>query len=97
MDYERLDRALNDRFGGTAPEREVLCREVRDLVDSGIAADDRGHELTVDEILTHLADAPDGTDLVEKWNWWMGALDIAYGGYERFTIRFVSEENDVYR
>lgn len=97
MDYERLDQALADRFGGTAQEREVLCREVRDLVDAAIAADDRGHELTVEEILTHLADAPDGTDLVEKWNWWMGALDIAYGGYERFTIRFVSEENDVYR
>jgi len=41
-------------------------------------------------VIDHLGDAPDGSSLVERWNWWLGALDAAYGDYyDYFTVRFV--------
>ncbi|MGM0605696.1 MAG: hypothetical protein ACQETB_08505 [Halobacteriota archaeon] len=94
MDIERLERELADRFDCNDLELRVVRRQCRDLVDSGTAARDRGHELTVEEVCNHLADAPAGTDLVGRWNWWMGALDVAYGGYEQFTVRHVQDESD---
>lgn len=92
MDRQRLERALEDEFGGTEAERRAVSRSVRDLVDSGRPSADRDHGLTVTEVIGHLADAPDGSSLVERWNWWMGALDAAYGGYDYFTVRFVEDD-----
>ena len=95
VDTTRLKHTLKEEFGGTDAELRVVIRQVRDLVDSGQAVSDRGQELTVDELVSHLQDAPDESDLIERWNWWMGALDVAYGGYERFSVRFVSDEPGV--
>lgn len=95
MDTTRLKHTLKREFGGSEAELRVVTRQAQDLVDSGLAVSDRGHELTVDEVLSHLEDAPDDSDLIERWNWWMGALDVAYGGYERFSVRFVRDESGV--
>ncbi len=95
VDTTRLSHTLNQEFGGTEAELRVVTRQTQDLVDSGKTVSDRGAELTVDEIVSHLQDAPDDSDLIERWNWWMGALDVAYGGYERFSVRFVRDEPGV--
>lgn len=94
MDAKRLERALDEEFGGTAAERRVIAREARDLSDSGQPKRDRGHALTVPDVLEHLADAPADSSLVERWNWWMGALDTAYGAYQRFTVRAVANDEE---
>lgn len=94
MDSKRLESALAEEFGGTPAERRVIAREARDLADSGKPKRDRGHALTVPDVLRHLSDAPDGSDVVERWNWWMGALDTAYGGYQRFTVRLVEGDEE---
>ncbi|WP_418282127.1 hypothetical protein [Halorubrum sp. DTA98] len=90
MDPKRLDDALSEEFGGTRADRRAVVRAARDLVDAEKPARDRGHALTVDDVVRHLSDAPDGSTIVERWNWWMGALDAAYGGYDYFTVRFVA-------
>jgi len=95
VDTTRLTHTLSAEFGGSEAELRVVTRQIMDLVDSGKTVSDRGAELTVEEIVSHLQDAPDGSDLVERWNWWMGALDVAYGGYERFSVRFVRDEPGV--
>jgi len=95
VDTTRLTHSLKREFGGSEAELRVVSRQVSDLVDSGQAVSDRGQELTVEEVVGHLQDAPDDADLVERWNWWMGALDVAYGGYERFSVRFVRDEPGV--
>ncbi len=83
---------LEEEFGGSEAELRIVTRQLRDLLDSGQLAVDRGHELTVDEAVDHLSDAPADSTLIERWNWWMGALEIAYGGYEQFTIRSVDDQ-----
>jgi len=95
VDTTRLKHTLNCEFGGSEAELRVVTRQACDLVDSGQTVSDRGGDLTVDELVDHLRDAPDGSDLIERWNWWMGALDVAYGGYERFSVRFVRDEPGV--
>lgn len=94
MDRTRLERALADEFGGTAAERRVVSRAATDLTDSGKPSRDRGHTLTVPETIRHLSDAPDDSSVVDRWNWWMGALDAAYGGYDYFTVRFVEDDEE---
>jgi hypothetical protein len=27
--------------------------------------------------------------LASRWNWWLGALEVAYGGYAEFQVRAV--------
>lgn len=88
MDGTRLER----EFGGTDAHRRVVARQARDLLESGRLAADRGHDLTGDELVDHLHDAPAGSDLIERWNWWIGALEIAYGGYERFSVHTVDDQ-----
>ena len=95
VDTTRLRHTLSREFGGSEAELRVVVRQASDLVDSGKTVSDRGAELTVDEVVGHLTDAPDGSDLIERWNWWMGALDVAYGGYEQFSVRFVRDEPGV--
>lgn len=89
MDPEAVAAAL-ERFGGTAAERRVVARQARDLADAGIVARDRGHELTVDVVVSNLAAAPSGGP-AERWNWWIGSLEVAYGGYASFQVRRIAE------
>lgn len=86
IDRERLEAELA-AFGGSTAVRRTISRQARDIADAGVHERDRGHPLTVAAVRRNLADAPDGSDAAERWNWWMRALDVAYGGYERFTVR----------
>ncbi|QLG60787.1 hypothetical protein HUG12_03110 [Halorarum salinum] len=95
MDSRELMTALEREFGGEEPQRKVVARQARDLADSGKVEADRGDELTVETVVGNMADAPEDSDLVERWNWWLGSLETAYGGYERFTVRFVDDGPDV--
>ncbi|MFC7325617.1 hypothetical protein ACFQMF_13630 [Halorubrum rutilum] len=94
MDRTRLENALAEAFGGTEAERRAVARAACDLADSGRPSEDRGHALTVPGVVDHLDDAPDGSSLVERWNWWLGALEAAYGGYDYFTVRFVEDDEE---
>jgi hypothetical protein len=86
MDETRLDAALADRYDADEGERRAVVRAARDLADAGRLAADRGAALTAETVVDELGDAPEGS-LAERWNWWMGALELAYGGYGEFRIR----------
>ena len=87
MNRELLEGRLRQRFGGTEAERRVVARQAVDLHDSGRYAEVRGVELAVDDLLAELREAPDDLGLVERWNWWVGALELAHGGFEPFRVR----------
>jgi hypothetical protein len=88
MDAERLDAALADAFDADAGERRAVVRGVCDLADSGRLRADRGTPVTVETVIAELGDAPEGTSLATRWNWWLGALNLAYGGdYVEFRVR----------
>jgi hypothetical protein len=87
LDVDELAAALADAFDGTPGERRVVARQARDLADEGRHARDRGRPLTVAEVVANLADAPPDSSVPERWNWWLGALEVAYGGYEPFQVR----------
>lgn len=94
VNARELRRAFEDSFRGTtAAERRVVARQARDLAASGKPEADRGHELTVEGVIDHLGDAPDDCSLAERWNWWMGALEVAYGGYRQFQVQTVAEDD----
>ncbi|WP_313693440.1 hypothetical protein [Halorarum halobium] len=95
MDSRELTTALEREFGGEEPHRRVVARQARDLADAGKLEADRGEPLTAADVVNNMADAPDDKDLVERWNWWLGSLETAYGGYDRFTVRFVDDGPDV--
>jgi hypothetical protein len=86
-----LEVAFDQRFDATPEERRVVARQARDLVVSGKAEADRGSPVTIDVILDNLEDAPEGSSLPERWNWWMGALEVAYGGYRQFQVTAVRD------
>ncbi|MES3516109.1 MAG: hypothetical protein PPP58_00430 [Natronomonas sp.] len=89
LDTEGLVEELR-RFGGSDSERRAVARQARDLRDSGQYAEDVGTNLTVSLILSELTDAPErATDggPASRWNWWIGSLEVAYGGYSRFQVR----------
>ena len=75
-----------ETFGGDTESRRAVARHARDLADSGRYVADAGVELTAEHVVVQLADAPDGGP-VERWNWWIGSLDLAFGGYAEFRIR----------
>jgi hypothetical protein len=81
-----LEARLRDRFEPTPGALRVVVRQAMDLNESGQYRADTGTELTVAELLEHIADAPDD-GLVERWNWWVGSLELAYGGYAEFEVR----------
>jgi len=87
-----LAEALEDAFEGEPPEFRVVARQARDLADAGIVARDRGEPLTVQEIVSNLDDAPADSSVADRWNWWLGALETAYGGYRQFEVRTVPTE-----
>lgn len=86
-----LEQRLKRSFEGTDREFHVVARMAGDLADSGKYTDDQGHELTAHEVVGHLESSP-RRGVVERWNWWVGALEVAYGGYERFRVRTVDED-----
>jgi len=77
--------ALRQAFGGTVAERRAVARTAGDLADDGRVAEDLDVELTPNVVVENLGDAPEGTP-AERWNWWMGALEAAYGGYYEFRV-----------
>ncbi|USZ69935.1 hypothetical protein NGM10_16155 (plasmid) [Halorussus salilacus] len=83
---QRFERQLAEEFDGNAGARRVVVRQARDLADSGQFGADMGRELTADVVVDNLHDAPPDLSLPEKWNWWVGALELAYGGYDRFRV-----------
>jgi len=86
IDPDRLEVRLRQEFGGTSGESRVVVRQAVDLADSGQYEADTGTPLTTAFVLSELAEAPDGTP-ADRWNWWIGSLEVAHGGYERFGIR----------
>jgi hypothetical protein len=86
VDRQELAATLRDAFGddGTVP---VVARQAGDLADAGRFEADFDGELTVDTVVENLRDAPADYSLVERWNWWLGALDLSHGGYARFSVR----------
>lgn len=88
MNRNRLIASL-DEFDPTPDERRVVVRQAMDLDDSGRFEADTGSTLTSSIVVRNLRDAPDKR-LPERWNWWIGSLMVAYGGYERFQVRAVN-------
>ncbi|MEF8882657.1 MAG: hypothetical protein V5A34_09065 [Halapricum sp.] len=87
MDRSALEARLKDAFDADERAARVVARQARDLADSGKFATDLDHQVTADVVVSNLRDAPDGHALVERWNWWLGALELSHGGYEQFRIR----------
>lgn len=87
MDRTELERELERAFDASPAELQVVSRQARDLADSGKFEADQGVELTVTVVLSNLSDAPADAPLAERWNWWLGSLEVAYGGYERFQVQ----------
>lgn len=87
MNRDVLKLLLKQAFGGTAPERRVVSRAAGDLADSGRFHADKGVRLTPQRIIENLAEAPEDSGLVDRWNWWIGALELAHGGYGEFLVR----------
>ena len=88
MDQQQLRERLAAEFGGSEQAVRTVARQAGDLEDSGQLAADAGYEPTVERVLDHLSDAPDGVGLVERWNWWVGSLELAYGSpYHQFRVR----------
>lgn len=88
MDRDALDRRLAEAFGGQPAERRVVVRQALDLADSGRWAETHdGAGLTVDRVVAELEQAPEGEGVADRWNWWVGSLEVAFGGFERFAVR----------
>lgn len=87
MNRDLLAARLERSFESTEGERRVVVRQAGDLHDSGRFREVRGSELGIDDVVSNLREAPDDLGLVEKWNWWMGALDLAHGGFDAFVVR----------
>ncbi len=86
LDPDDLESRLRREFGGSRGESRVVARQAVDLADAGRYEADVGAELTADVVCEELADAPDGTP-ADRWNWWIGSLELAFGGYGQFGVR----------
>lgn len=86
MDEQELRAALEGRFETDPAQRRVVTRQALDLAGAGKHERDRGTPLTAAIVVDNLEDAPDGSSLAERWNWWLGALEVAYGGYREFQV-----------
>ncbi|MFB6200621.1 MAG: hypothetical protein ABEI98_01275 [Halorhabdus sp.] len=87
MDRQRLTERLTERFDADPARARVVARAAGDLADSGRYAADFQTSLTIDVVLANLRDAPDDSTVDERWNWWMGALELSHGGYSQFDVR----------
>lgn len=95
MNDRELEAALERAFGADPVECRVVARQARDLEASGKPSDDRGTPLTADVVIENLEDAPDDWSLAERWNWWLGALEVAHGGYRQFQVVAVPDESEL--
>jgi hypothetical protein len=86
VDRQELERVLSETFD-EAGAAAVVARQAGDMADGGQFDADFGGELTVETVVDNLQDAPDEYSLAERWNWWLGALDLSHGGYTRFSVR----------
>lgn len=86
MDRQELERTLRETFDDVGAAA-VVARQAGDLADGGQFDADFGGELTIGTVVDNLEDAPEGYSLAERWNWWLGALDLSHGGYTRFSVR----------
>lgn len=87
MNRDVLGARLEQVFGASPAEQRVVVRQAGDLHDSGRYATVHGAELTVDDVLDNLREAPEDLGVVERWNWWMGALHLAHDGFDSFLVR----------
>jgi hypothetical protein len=87
MDRDRLQAALEREFDADPATCRVVTRQAVDLADSGKLERDIDVAVAVETVLSNLADAPAEYGLRDRWNWWLGALSLSHGGYERFTVR----------
>lgn len=87
MDRHRLESEFDALYDVDEETRRVVARMAQDLADSERIVEDFGFQLTVDDVLANLDDADDGQSLAERWNWWIGSLDLSHGGYDRFHVR----------
>lgn len=88
MNRDVLETLLARHFPESdAAERRVVARQAGDLADAERYAVDAGVALGPDAVVEGLRDAPDDFGLVERWNWWVGALEVAHGGYDAFRVR----------
>ncbi len=87
VDPDTLETQLKVEFDAADRPAHVVTRQARDLADAEQIESDLDCELTADRIVSNLRDAPSGHSLIERWNWWLGALELSHGGYERFRIR----------
>lgn len=87
MDRDELETALADRFGGSEATRRAISRQARDLSESGKFGADLNCDLTPAFVVSNLQEAPEDHDLPERWNWWMGSLELSHGRYQRFQVR----------
>ena len=87
VDRSRLETRLVESFDADPAVARVVAREATDLADSGHYMADFGTSLTVAVVVSNLTDAPEDTTLAERWNWWMGSLELSHGGYVRFHVR----------
>jgi hypothetical protein len=88
MDRDALDRRLAETFGGEPAERRVVVRQALDLADARRWAETHDDEpLTADQVVDELEQAPSGQGLADRWNWWIGSLEVAFGDFERFAVR----------
>jgi len=87
VDRTQLEARLVETFDAEPAAARIVARQATDLADSAQYADDFDGELTVEIVLDNLGDAPGEDDLIERWNWWLGALELSHGGYQRFRVR----------
>jgi len=86
MNRARLEATLRETFDPAPGELRVVVRQATDLADSGRYEADSGRPLTADTVVEGLRDAPE-EGLAERWNWWVGSLEFAYGDYAEFGVR----------
>jgi hypothetical protein len=86
MNRARLEAALREAFDPTPGELRVVVRQATDLADSGQYETDADRPLTAETVVEGLHDAPD-EGLAERWNWWIGSLELAYGDYATFQVQ----------
>lgn len=94
MNVDDTDEALADAFDAPSGERRAVARMACDLAATGRYGEVTDHDLTAEVVVANLRDAPD-EELASKWNWWLGALEIAFGrrdaegggGFAEFQVR----------
>jgi hypothetical protein len=94
VNVDDTDEALADAFDAPSGERRAVARMACDLAATGRYGEVTDHDLTAEVVVANLRDAPD-EELASKWNWWLGALEIAFGrrdaegggGFAEFQVR----------